>query len=157
MCAEGGACSIVVGRCSADERGDIRQRVVDHASPVPRHPGVPREADEHSRVHQVPLHPEAARQPADRVVPALALFHAGRRHELGQSATRRDATLCHLPTCSLRLSAARLSSCSMSTWRRGVDTGSVVGRINEVKLTLHRAWLVREDGRVYHLGMQPAS
>ena len=41
--------------CSADERGDIRQRVVNNAARLPGHRGLSRDAHQHPRVHPLQL------------------------------------------------------------------------------------------------------
>ena len=66
---------------SADERGDIRQRVVDDAASLPGHRGLPRDADQHQGVHPVPLHPQTAGDAPRPVLSAHPSLHARRRHE----------------------------------------------------------------------------
>jgi len=65
-----------VKRCSADERGDIRQRVVDDAAGLPGYRGLPRDAYQHPRVHPVPLHPQAARYSTGPVLSTHSSLHA---------------------------------------------------------------------------------
>jgi len=82
-----------VKRCSTNERGDIRQRVVDDATRLPGHRGLPRDAHQHPRVHPVPLHPQTAGDTAHPVLSTHARLHSRRRHEQRTSSVTysRDA------------------------------------------------------------------
>jgi len=75
------------GVCSVDERGDIRQRVLDDAARLPGHRGLSRDADQHQRIHPVPLHSQAAGNATRPVLSARASLHAGRGHEQRTSGT----------------------------------------------------------------------
>lgn len=66
---------------SVDERRHLWQRVVDYAAPLSRDAGVPRDADEHQGVREVPLHPEAVGQSTRRVLPTHTIVHEWSRHE----------------------------------------------------------------------------